>query len=216
MDIIKIGIIDDHTLFRAGLNKLVNSFNNCQVVFQAANGQELIDILDAGQVVDLLLLDLKMPVMGGLDALDIISQKHSHVKALVISMHDDIPFVLQAMKKGAKGYILKDIDALELHTAILKVVNLGFYMNDKLSKVLIEGIASNDGNKKSMMSEELTDIELEILELICQGLTSKEIANKLFRSRRTIEGHKQRLLEKTNTTNTPALVAWSFRHGVVE
>ncbi len=216
MDIIKIGIIDDHTLFRAGLNKLVNSFNDCQVVFQAANGQELIDILNAGREVDLLLLDLKMPVMGGLEALDVITQKHAQVKALVISMHDDIPFVLQAMKKGAKGYILKDIDALELHTAIQKVINLGFYMNEKLSKVLIEGIATNEGNKKSRISEELTDIELEILELTCQGLTSKEIANKLFRSRRTIEGHKQRLLEKTNTKNTPALVAWSFRHGVVE
>ena len=215
---IKIGIVDDHTLFRAGLSRLVNSFETCEVLFQAGNGKDLIEKLNVNAEVDLLLLDIKMPVMDGMEALDILSTEFPNIKSLIISMHDDIPFVIQAMKKGAKGYILKDVDADELNIAIKKVMELGFYVNEKLSKVLIQGIAGNDrnSNKKIKLSEELTSIEIEILELICQGLTSQEIADKIFRSRRTIEGHKQRLLEKTGTKNTPALVAWAFRHGIVD
>ncbi|NNF36240.1 MAG: response regulator transcription factor [Saprospiraceae bacterium] len=215
---IKIGIVDDHTLFRAGLTRLVNSFNDCQVIFQAGNGQELLNKLSEKEDVELILLDLKMPVMGGLEALEKLKPTYKDLKVLVISMHDDIPFVVQAMKKGANGYILKDIDADELNTAINKVMDLGFYVNDKLSKVLIHGLTTDEGKKKRniKLNEALTDIEQEILELICQGLTSQEIADKIFRSRRTIEGHKQRLLDKTNTKNTPALVAWAFRHGIVE
>jgi DNA-binding NarL/FixJ family response regulator len=215
---IKIGIVDDHTLFRAGLTRLVNSFNNCQVMFQAGNGQELLDKLTEHKDIELILLDLKMPVMGGLEALEKIKPLYNELKVLVISMHDDIPFVVQAMKKGANGYILKDIDAEELNTAINKVMDLGFYVNDKLSKVLIHGLTTDEGKKKRniKLNEALTVIEQEILELICQGLTSQEIADKIFRSRRTIEGHKQRLLDKTHTKNTPALVAWAFRHGIVE
>lgn len=215
---IKIGIVDDHTLFRAGLARLVNSFNECQVIFQAGNGQELLDKLSEHNDIELILLDLKMPVMGGLEVLEKLKPNYKDIKVLVISMHDDIPFVVQAMKKGANGYILKDIDADELNTAIMKVMELGFYVNDKLSKVLIQGLTTDDGKKKRnlRLNEALTDIEQEILEWICQGMTSQEIANKIFRSRRTIEGHKQRLLDKTNTKNTPALVAWAFRHGIVE
>ena len=215
---IRIGITDDHTLFRAGLSKLVSSFDFCEVVFQAGNGQELLDVLAEGRKVDLLLLDLKMPVMGGLEALDILTETYPEIRSLVISMHDDVPFVVQAMKKGAKGYILKDVDAEELQSAIQKVMSIGYYLNDKLSKILIEGLANNENkkNRKSLMSEKLSDIELEVLQLTCQGLTSQEIASKIFRSKRTIEGHKQRLLEKTDTKNTPALVAWAFRNGIIE
>ena len=215
---INIGIVDDHTLFRAGLTRLVNSFEECNVIFQAGNGLELSDKLSIHPHVDLILLDLKMPIMGGLEALDKLIPLYPKLNVLVISMHDDIPFVVQAMKKGAKGYILKDIDAEELRIAIKKVNELGFYVNEKLSKALIQGLTSEEPkkNKKLTLSAELTSIELEILELICQGLTSQEIADKIFRSRRTIEGHKQRLLEKTDTKNTPALVAWAFRNGLVE
>ncbi len=215
---VNIGIVDDHTLFRVGLTRLVNSFDNCSVMFQAGNGQELLEKIKEFPDVGLILLDLKMPVMGGLEALEKLKPSHPDLKILVISMHDDIPFVVQAMKKGANGYILKDIDAEELNTAIIKVVTLGFYVNDKLSKVLIQGLTSDEGKrkKKIYLSEELTDIEQEILEFTCQGFTSQEIADKIFRSRRTIEGHKQRLLDKTNTKNTPALVAWAFRHGLIE
>jgi DNA-binding NarL/FixJ family response regulator len=215
---IRIGIVDDHTLFRAGISRLVNSFAECEVVFQAANGIELLEKLAEKIPVDLILLDLKMPKMGGMEALEKMSEQFPKVKTLVISMHDDIPYVLSAMKKGAKGYILKDIDADELKVAINKVIDLGFYVNEKLSKVLIEGLAGGDKEKKRKMSlnEDFTDIEIEILELICQGLTSQEIADKIFRSRRTIEGHKQRLQDKTNTKNTPALVAWAFRRGIVD
>ena len=134
---IKIGIVDDHTLFRAGLSRLVNSFETCHVIFQAGNGKELFEKLESYSEVDLLLLDIKMPVMDGMEALDILVREFPHIKSLVISMHDDIPFVIQAMKKGAKGYILKDIDADELYLAIKKVIELGFYVNEKLSKALI-------------------------------------------------------------------------------
>jgi len=213
---IEVGIIDDHTLFRIGLSRLVNSFEDCTVTFQAKHGKDLISRLESGASAQVLLLDLNMPEMGGLEALEHLSKNFPDLKVLVISMHDDIPFVMDAMKKGAKGYILKDVSDIELHNAIHKVVSLGFYMNDKLSKVLIQGLANGKKSTSVDLFVELTDIEKEILEHICQGMTSQEIANKLFRSRRTIEGHKHRLLEKTNTPNTPALVAWAFRNGIVE
>lgn len=213
---LRVGIIDDHTLFRIGLSKLVNTFEGCEVSFQARHGKDLLSKLESGAKADVLLLDLKMPEMGGLEVLEHLSRDYKEIKVLVISMHDDVPFVIDAMKKGAKGYILKDVSEIELRNAINKVVTLGFYMNEKLSKVLIEGIASGDKKKSANMFVELTEIELEILENICMGLTSQEIADKIFRSRRTIEGHKQRLLEKTDTNNTPGLVAWAFRNGIVD
>lgn len=213
---IRVGIIDDHTLFRIGLSRLVNSFENCEVSFQAKHGKDLLSKLESGEAADVLLLDIKMPEMNGLEVLEHLSRDYSDLKVLVISMHDDLPFVMDAMKKGAKGYILKDVNDAELKNAIDKVMTLGFYMNEKLSKFLIQGIALGNQKKSTNLFVELTDIELEILENTCQGLTSQEIADKIFRSRRTIEGHKQRLLEKTDTKNTPALVAWAFRNGIVE
>jgi DNA-binding NarL/FixJ family response regulator len=213
---IKVGIIDDHTLFRMGLSRLVNSFENCEVTFQAKHGKDLLSKLESGAEADVLLLDLKMPEMGGLEVLDYLTKDYNQIKVLVISMHDDVPFVIEAMKKGAKGYILKDVSDVELKHAIEKVISLGFYLNEKLSKVLIQGITHGEQKKSSNAFVDLTEIELEILENICLGLTSQEIADKIYRSRRTIEGHKQRLLDKTDTKNTPALVAWAFRNGIVE
>ncbi len=210
----KIGIIDDHTLFRTGLSRIINSLSSTTVCFQASDGVECLEKLSAHTDTDLILLDIKMPRKDGLETLEELRATGNNVPVLIISMHDDIPFVMQAMKLGAQGYILKDAEADELELAINKVLEIGFYLNDQLSRIMIQGIHTPALQNKAQHN--FSDIELDILKLICQGLTSQEIADKIFRSRRTIEGHKQRLLDKTDTRNTPGLVAWAFRKGIVE
>lgn len=213
---IQLAIADDHQLFREGLRTIINAQSKHQVIIEASNGQLLIDQLKEKQV-DVILMDLKMPVLDGIEATKLISKKFPDIKIIILSMHEDDKFILHMLEQGAKGYLLKNCDPKELVQAIETVQEQGYYFNDRVSRAMLGNI-----NKKSKQKirfknvPNLTNREIQILKLICEGYTNAEIGQMIFLSTRTIEGHRQKLIDKTNAKNTAGLVAYAFRHGLVE
>ncbi len=211
----KIGLVDDHIIFQKSLAALVKSHDKFEVTLMAGNGLELIEKMeDVDNRPEILLLDLKMPEMDGIECLDVLGERYPETKSIILSMFDQSPFIHHAIKKGARGYLIKDSDPDDLFKALESVRDTGYYINHQLSKVIVEGISK----KQTLVLNPvdlITPVEFEVLQHICQGETAQEIGEKIYRSKRTIEGHKQSLLEKTGSKNTAALVAWAFREGLV-
>ena len=188
-DKIKVGLTDDHELMRAGLAQILEATNEIQVVFEASNGAELLECLKTYKV-DIVLLDLEMPVMDGRDALPKIIELYPKTKVLILSMHDSNSFIVNMMELGASGYLLKDMPPAEVTNAVKAVKNDGLYFNAKVSRALL---ASLPGSKltiesKQHIKETLNSRELDVLKLICEEYTTTEIGEKLFLSPKTIEG----------------------------
>lgn len=186
------------------------------VVFEASHGQELLDLLDTNPV-ELILLDLEMPVMDGLTALPLIKKKAAGTFVVVVSMHQEDQFIAHAMELGANGYLLKDADFDEVEMALDAIKTSGFYFNDQVSKALLSKLVQKKQITPTFQAEEpLADREKEVLELICKEFTTAEIADKIHLSPRTIEGYRNRLLEKTHSRNTAGLVVYAARQGWLE
>ncbi len=214
---ISIAVADDHALFRRGMVSLLNNMNDdFAVVIEASNGQELIDALPL-EMPNVILMDLQMPVLDGIRATEQIKKTYPHIKVIVISMHDEDQFVTRLMELGANGYLLKDADPDEVEKAIYTVVKEDYYYGAFLIKVMHNRFTQKPSKReqtKLLLPVDLSDRELEILKLICEGQTTPQIADMLFISTRTVEGHRNRLMEKTGTKNVAGLVAWAVRNGV--
>jgi len=216
---ITLAVVDDHNLFRVGLCELFNKEDEFEVILEAANGEIFIEKLRHLPVLpEVILLDLKMPKLNGLDCLKILNIEFPEHKTLVLSMYDESPFIMKSLKSGAKGYLLKDTDTDDLFHAIRTLRQHGVYVNQSLATTLIQNIQKAEKSSIFSQSEplSLSTLELELLSHICLGLTNAEISKIMHRSARTVEGYRQKLLDKTNTKNTAALVAWAFRKGIVE
>jgi two-component system, NarL family, response regulator DegU len=214
---IRIAIADDHTIFRRGMVALLQNNDDFEVVLQAANGQELIDNLEATQP-DVIFMDLQMPVLDGMKATKQIKTDFPHIKIIVISMHDEAQFVIHLMELGANGYLLKDADPDEVENAVYTVNNEDYYYGAFLLKVMHNRMVNKPTKKvipNFAMQIELSEREVEVLQHICEGTTAGQIAEKINLSSRTVEGHKNRIMEKTGTKNIAGLVAWAVRNGVV-
>lgn len=195
---------------------LLADIPDTQVVLQASNGQELLDQLPQHRV-DLVLLDLEMPVLDGLATLPLLKQQAPELKVLVISMHQDDAFLSHLMELGANGYLLKDAEFEELTIALQAVQHTGFYFNDRVSKAMLSRLVQKQQLvPRFQVQESLTEREQEVLELICRELTTAEIADRIHLSPRTIEGYRNRLLEKTGARNTAGLVVYAARQGWLE
>jgi two-component system, NarL family, response regulator DegU len=214
---IRIAIADDHTIFRRGMVALLQNNDDFEVVLQAANGQELIDGLEAAQP-QVIFMDLNMPVLDGMKATKQIKTDFPHIKIIVISMHDEAQFVIHLMELGANGYLLKDADPDEVENAVYTVTNEDYYYGAFLLKVMHNRMVNKPTKKvipNFAMQIELSEREVEVLQHICEGTTAGQIAEKINLSSRTVEGHKNRIMEKTGTKNIAGLVAWAVRNGVV-
>ena len=213
---IKIAIADDHKLFRKGVRELIELEENFEVILEAGDGQELIDGL-AANMPEVILMDLNMPGMNGIKATEYINTHFPDIKILVLSMLEDEKFVVRLMKLGASGYLLKNTDPDELLEAITQVKNAGHYFSDTVAKAMANGL-SKRSKPTSNLSDipEFSDRELQVLNLICKGMTNPTIGESLFISHRTVEGHRKRLLQKADVNNTASLVAYAFRNGLVE
>ena len=214
---IKIAIADDHTIFRRGMVSLLENNNDFEVVLQAANGQELVDALEETQP-QVIFMDLQMPVLDGMKATKQIKTDFPHIKIIVISMHDEAQFVIHLMELGANGYLLKDADPDEVENAVYTVVNEDYYYGAFLLKVMHNRMVNKPTKKvipNFAMQIELSEREVEVLQHLCEGTTAGHIAEKIYLSSRTVEGHKNRIMEKTGTKNIAGLVAWAVRNGVV-
>ena len=218
MEKIKLIIADDQILFLKGLRLLINTFDTIELVAEATNGQELLDKIKTHSP-DVVLIDLKMPVMDGIEATKRIKKYYPEVKIILLSMYNDESIINLVMSLGANGYLLKNEEPHILKEAIEAVVQKDFYFNEYTSRALLKGSQQpSSGKRSSILSEDfqLTKREIEILQLICQEYTSNEIANKLFISIRTVEGHRKSILSKTGVRNTAGLVMFAMKNNIIE
>lgn len=213
---IKVVIADDHALFRKGMASIIQDFDNVEVIGEAGTGTELMDKIGECDP-DVILLDLKMPEMDGMEANKLIQKQHPNVKVVVLSMYDDDKFIIHLIEMGANGYLLKNADPEEVEDALNAVMENGFYFNNHVSRVMLKGLISKQKEKpKFDDTAEFTQREMQVLQLICKEHTNVEIANKLFLSTRTIDGYRNKLLIKTGAKNTAGIVMYAVKHGLVD
>ncbi|WP_428662600.1 response regulator [Runella sp.] len=216
MDKIKLVIADDHNLFRKGMTAMLNQIGDFELIGEAANGKELLDLL-ARVTPDIALLDLQMPVMDGVETTEHIQVQFPNVKVIIVSMHEEDRFIIHLLEKGVNGYLLKDSEPGEVENAIRRVMSDGFYYSDFVSKALHRKVITRATPPAPLFNSkvQISPREMEVLQLLCEGLSTLEISEKLFVSPRTVEGHRLRLLEKTGTKNTAGLVAYAFKNDLL-
>jgi DNA-binding NarL/FixJ family response regulator len=212
---INLAIVDDHKIFRNGLKTTLEDCPEFKLLIEASNGKELIGQL-ATQMPDVILMDIKMPEMDGMQTTAHISQHFKQVKVLALSMHNEDKYIVDMMKAGASGYLLKNAEPEEIIEAILTVYNKGFYFNEHLSVTLIKQLVGPGSYADhGQQPLDLNDREIEVLRLVCQECSNQEIADKIFLSVRTVEGYRARLFEKTGSKNLVGLVIFAIKKGII-
>lgn len=214
MAIIKYIIADDHKIFRQGLKMALSSDHKLKCVGEAGDGKELLALLEKISC-DVILLDIKMPVMDGIQVIKIIRSKDQDIKIIPLTMFEDENFVLQMMKDGANGFLLKNADPDEIKIALHTSFENGYYFNDLVNATMLRSITGNHINPRFKKNIELTERELQVLKLICEEHTTTEIGDKIFLAPRTIEGIRSSLIEKIGVRNTAGLVLYASRNGIV-
>ena len=215
---IKFAIADDQKLFRKGMTALVSSFDQLSFLFEAENGKQLLELCESEQVKpDIILLDLSMPALNGLETLKILKDQYPDIKVIILTSHEAESFVLATIQAGANGYLAKNAEPEEVEIAIKEVFKNDFYFTLPMLEVMRKGLANKINSSIKLDNEnKLTPREQEILALICKQLNSHEIAEKLFLSHRTVEGHRNNLLLKTGSRNTAGLVLYALKHKLID
>ena len=216
MSTIKIAIADDHQLFREGLAFIIQQQSNLELVIQASHGKELLDkIASLSALPDVVLLDIKMPVMDGMECARIIKSQYPSVKIIVLSMHDQEDFILHFLDLGVHGYLLKNTSSQEVYQAIQSTIDKEFYFDDFTCKIMLNGLKKKRVSKSTLDNQvQVTPREKEVLDLILKEYTTNEIAQQLFVSIRTIETHRKNLLAKFGAKNTAGLVIKALSLGL--
>jgi len=209
---IQVAIADDHTLLRKALAKLIASFDQYAVLFEAENGKEIKAKLGQHIIPDVVLLDVNMPEMDGYETVRWLYANYPQVKVLALSMYSDEKTIIKMLRLGAKGYILKNIDPEELKNALDSVVQKNFYLSEYISGKIISGLHKDAGRDEEEVH--LTDKEKEFLRLICSEITYKDIAVKMFVSPRTVDEYRNTLFEKLKVKSRVGLVMYAMRHGL--
>jgi len=200
-------IVDDHKLFRDGLSFIIREIADFEVIGEASNGKEFLKLLE-NKKPDLVLMDIKMPEMDGIEASTIALQKYPDLNVLVLSMYDDEQYYNTMIDIGVRGFILKDADSSELKIAINKVYEGNSFFSQELLLKIIK-------NKTTVSNVNISKREIEVLTYICKGMANYEIAEVLNISLRTVERHRANLLEKTGSSNSIKLVLFAIRNNVV-
>ncbi|MEX1046495.1 MAG: response regulator transcription factor [Actinomycetota bacterium] len=210
---IKVAIADDHSLVRQGLRRYLETADGIEVVGEAANGQELLDLVshDAPQIA---LVDIRMPEMDGLEAARRMRDEHPEVGIIMLSAYDDRQFVVEAVRSGARGYVLKARDAEHLIQTVRLVAGGNMVIDPQLVVALAEELS--DAKEKDRKADTLTAREIEVLQLLAFGHTNRDIAEKLFISPDTVKTHLEHIFEKLGASDRTAAVAEALRRGVIE
>ncbi len=210
---IQVLLVDDHPIFREGLRSLIEHSNMACVVAEAGNGAEAVRLADELQP-DLVIMDLTMPIMNGIDATREITQKYPTIKVLALSMESDRFFVVEVLKAGATGYLLKDTAFKELSDAITSVASGDTYLPQKVLTLVVKEFLQAIPEDAAPAYQNLTPREREILQLVADGKCIKEIAHLLGISNRTVENNRQSIMQKLQLFSIAELTKFSVRHGL--
>lgn len=206
---IKIALVDDHTLFRNGLRGLIDGSHSCRVVAEASDGTEFLESEEAMSA-DVVFMDIAMPVLSGDKATSLALKRNPNLKIICLSMFGDEKYYSRMVEAGAKGFLLKDSSIEDVFAAIEAVINNEEYICHEVMQALSGAMRKNED------TEVLSEREMDVLLGICRGLSTQEIADKLFLSKRTVDAHRANILEKTGSKNTASLVVYAIKNNLVE
>lgn len=210
----KVALVDDEKLFTVGLKMIIESHPDLDVNFIGYNGEDLIkEVTESTFNSDVILLDLSMPRKDGVETLQELSALSRNFKIIILSSFYNEGIIVKLLDEGASGFLAKDADPGKVINTILNIIHKGFHIDDFIMNLLKNRRVYS---KKQKLKEALTKRELEVLELICKEYTNKEIADKLYLSKRTIEGHRNRMLDKTGSKNTVGLVLYAVEHSLID
>ncbi|WP_264531125.1 response regulator transcription factor [Flavobacterium sp. N502540] len=212
---IKIALVDDEVLFRKGISFLLQREDNIDIIFEASNGEELLLNLDNSVIKpDIIIMDLKMPILNGVEATKIIRKSFPEIKIIALTSYDTKSFIANMIQVGAVAYLIKNTTPKDLIHTINQVAKKGFYYNESVLQTIQETIISTKTSKGNLETGFLSQREIEILQLICQQKTTSEIADHLYLSPRTVEGHRNNLLLKTESKNIAGLVVYAIQNEI--
>ncbi|MBQ1227013.1 MAG: response regulator transcription factor [Alistipes sp.] len=214
---IRIALVDDHSLFRRGMKMLLSSQADFEVVVEAGSGEEFLQA-QAESKVDLVFMDYSMPGINGAETTERALEVDPELKVISLSMFGDNAYYSKMVESGAKGFLLKDSEFDEVLLAVRTVCEGGTYFSPQLMESISFAMTSYPYSVGGDIAEEdrLSEREVEILVGICQGLSTQEIADKLYISKRTVDKHRANILEKSGSKNTASLVVYAIKHGLVE
>ncbi len=213
---VTIVIVDDHSVVRDGIKSLLSETENINVVGEAANGEEAL-LLVKKHSPDILLADISMPGQSGLDLTEIVTKKYPDTKVIIFSMHEDEEYITKSIEFRASGYLSKDVEKDEILLAITTVMKGGQYYSSNVSQRMLDSFAKQ--NQQIARHDEetvhLTLREKEVLNLVATGLSSKDVAEKLFISKRTVETHRNNIMQKLEVKNSAELIKYSIEHNLI-
>lgn len=206
---IRLIIADDHHLVRKALSNLIKTFEFSPVIYEAANGLEALKIL-ASNAIDVVLLDIQMPVLNGMETIKRMKELKSKPYVLVLTQHNEKAVIQFMLQHGANGFLFKGCDPMELEAAVIHVMKYGFYYSDST----VNFIKENFGKKNTLPSLEISARELQVMRLMMEGKSNKEISKLLKLSVRTVESYRKALMKKTHSRNVADVVSLGFRSGM--
>lgn len=212
MEVINIAIADDHSMIREGLKQLLELDGDIKVVGEASNGKECLKMLSSDNP-DVLLLDINMPEMNGLEVLKFIKESQIDIKVLVLTIHNEIEYLFKAIDLGVNGYVLKDSSSSILKEAINVIYNDGTYIQPSLTPLLKEKMSIVQKAKEECP---LTKRELQVVELLGEGLYNKEIAERLFISEKTVKNHVSSIFKKIGVTDRTQAVVYAIKNNIID
>src|SRR5688500_4160234 len=213
--LIKVAIADDHALFRTGVRTSLSSRKDIQMVAEAENGMQLLNLLKHIKP-DVVLLDIQMPIMDGLTTLPEIKKLYPDIKVIMLSMHNDHSMITRMMEIGANSYLTKESDSETIYQAIRTCFEEDFFFNDLTNKALLNGLRSKRAPDPEPAEVHLSDKEVTILRLMCEEKSTKEIADMVDLSPRTVEAIRDKLKSKTGARSMAGLVMYAVKAGIVE
>ncbi len=213
---VKVALVDDHILLRNGLASLINGLDDYDVIMEANNGKEFLEKLQGNLHPEIVLMDINMPFMDGYETTLWLKNNRPEIKVLALSMYESESSIIRMLKCGAKGYVLKDIEAAEFKLALDVLVKKGFYSSELVTGKLIHAAFFSDESPQQINKKlKLTEREIQFLKLTCSEMTYKEIADKMFLSTRTIDGYRDDLFEKLSVKTRVGLVMFAIKNGIM-
>jgi len=206
-----IAVVDDEFLFRRGLISLLEEYKHIEVLFEAENGKDLLEKLKVRKP-EVILMDIDMPLINGIDATETIRDRYPDIKIIIITSSKCKEMMYSLMEKGANAFLNKNTEVKVITKAINEVIEKGYYFDYEISQVLASGIVQKNKQKITETNPKLSLREMEVVRLMCQQLTNREIADKLCLSPRTIDSYRESIFEKTGSKNAVGVVIYAFKY----